>query len=109
MTGLSQATAEPLQVQNYGIGGHYLPHWDCLMKGYKPFETDGNRIATVLFYVRNLSSFDQLFYHQNLNFSCQMLRKAVQRLSSLSSFAFQFEKAPRLFGTTWSSAVKEIT
>lgn len=56
MTGLSMTTAELLQIQNYGIGGHYNLHWDQQIKripGYlvKNQET-GNRIATVLFYVR---------------------------------------------------------
>lgn len=58
MTNLSQQYAEPLQTQNYGIGGHYVGHWDCFMKWDKPFESDGNRIATVLFYVR-LQTFSQ--------------------------------------------------
>lgn len=52
MTSLSQQHAEPLQIQNYGIGGHYIGHWDCFMQWDTPFESDGNRIATVLFYVR---------------------------------------------------------
>lgn len=51
MTGLSGNTAEALQVQNYGIGGHYVPHWDHRQKYEKPFDLPGNRIATVLFYV----------------------------------------------------------
>ena len=51
MTDLSQETAEALQVQNYGIGGHYVPHWDHRLSRDAPFNVAGNRIATVLFYV----------------------------------------------------------
>ncbi|XP_037042331.1 prolyl 4-hydroxylase subunit alpha-1-like isoform X2 [Bradysia coprophila] len=55
MTGLSMETAEPLQTQNYGIGGHYDGHWDCVMKFDTPFHTyGGNRIATVLFYLSDV-------------------------------------------------------
>lgn len=54
MTGLNMKAAESLQVVNYGIGGHYEPHTDYIphqnaFPGYK-----GDRIATVLFYVRRL-------------------------------------------------------
>lgn len=51
MTGLTQKTAEAIQVQNYGIGGHYVPHWDHRIQRQTCFEGAGNRIATVLFYV----------------------------------------------------------
>jgi len=51
MTGLSQVTSESLQVQNYGIGGHYVPHWDIQTNGSTQIYESGNRIATVLFYV----------------------------------------------------------
>ncbi|XP_070494672.1 prolyl 4-hydroxylase subunit alpha-2-like [Chironomus tepperi] len=52
MTGLTTKTAEELQIQNYGIGGHYQPHWDMKKKDEKPFDLGtGNRIATVLFYL----------------------------------------------------------
>ncbi|KAK5986466.1 4-hydroxylase alpha subunit, partial [Trichostrongylus colubriformis] len=54
MTNLEMSTAEDLQVQNYGVGGHYIAHFDHLRKddseSFKSFGT-GNRIATVLFYV----------------------------------------------------------
>lgn len=54
MTGLTADTAEELQVVNYGIGGHYEPHFDFARReethAFKSLGT-GNRIATVLFYV----------------------------------------------------------
>ncbi|XP_057666145.1 prolyl 4-hydroxylase subunit alpha-1 [Diorhabda carinulata] len=58
MTGLSMSTAEELQVVNYGIGGHYEPHFDFARKeeknAFKSLGT-GNRIATVLFYMSDVS------------------------------------------------------
>ncbi|KAG5684901.1 hypothetical protein PVAND_014111 [Polypedilum vanderplanki] len=52
MTGLSTKTAEPLQVQNYGIAGHYSLHWDHMIWRNEPFNLGtGNRIATLLFYI----------------------------------------------------------
>lgn len=57
MTGLTQSTAEALLVQNYGIGGHYGPHWDHTFQGDVPFDGPGNRIATVLLYVNLERSF----------------------------------------------------
>ena len=57
MTGLSMLTAEELQVVNYGIGGHYEPHFDFARKeevnAFKSLGT-GNRIATVLFYMSDV-------------------------------------------------------
>uniref|UniRef100_A0A1I7Y5P8 procollagen-proline 4-dioxygenase n=1 Tax=Steinernema glaseri TaxID=37863 RepID=A0A1I7Y5P8_9BILA len=54
MTNLNQETAEDLQIANYGIGGHYDPHFDFARKeetnAFKNLGT-GNRIATVLFYM----------------------------------------------------------
>ncbi|KAK5982889.1 Oxoglutarate iron-dependent oxygenase domain containing protein [Trichostrongylus colubriformis] len=54
MTNLEMETAEELQIANYGIGGHYDPHFDHARKEEtKSFESlgTGNRIATVLFYM----------------------------------------------------------
>lgn len=50
MTKLSLTNAEPLQIANYGIGGHYDPHFDFSDTYEEPMK-NGNRIATVLFYV----------------------------------------------------------
>lgn len=54
MTGLTTSSSEELQVVNYGIGGHYEPHFDFARREEKnAFQSlgTGNRIATVLFYV----------------------------------------------------------
>lgn len=53
MTGLEMSTAEDLQIANYGIGGHYDPHYDFARKEEtKAFDANiGNRIATALFYL----------------------------------------------------------
>ncbi|KAK9505080.1 hypothetical protein O3M35_009222 [Rhynocoris fuscipes] len=57
MTGLTTSTAEELQVVNYGIGGHYEPHFDFARReeknAFKSLGT-GNRIATVLFYMSDV-------------------------------------------------------
>lgn len=57
MTDLSMKSAEELQVVNYGIGGHYEPHFDFARQeetnAFKDLGT-GNRIATTLFYVCSL-------------------------------------------------------
>uniref|UniRef100_A0A183BT59 P4Hc domain-containing protein n=1 Tax=Globodera pallida TaxID=36090 RepID=A0A183BT59_GLOPA len=53
MTNLEMETAEELQIANYGIGGHYDPHYDFARKEEKKAFSDlgtGNRIATALFY-----------------------------------------------------------
>lgn len=57
-TGLSIETAEDLQVVNYGIGGHYSPHFDHGNKRPQDaFETErGNRIATLLFYLSDVEA-----------------------------------------------------
>ncbi|XP_050346723.1 prolyl 4-hydroxylase subunit alpha-1 isoform X3 [Nymphalis io] len=55
-TGLSMTSAEELQVVNYGIGGHYEPHFDFARKQESAFENfSGNRIATVLFYMSDVA------------------------------------------------------
>ncbi|XP_023317425.1 prolyl 4-hydroxylase subunit alpha-1 isoform X1 [Trichogramma pretiosum] len=57
MTSLSIDTAEELQVVNYGIGGHYEPHFDFARReeknAFKSLGT-GNRISTVLYYMSDV-------------------------------------------------------
>ncbi|XP_075217847.1 prolyl 4-hydroxylase subunit alpha-1-like isoform X2 [Lycorma delicatula] len=58
MTSLTTATAEDLQVGNYGIGGHYSVHVDYLKPEVKEkfnARGTGDRIATVLFYMSNVN------------------------------------------------------
>ncbi|GAB6027770.1 hypothetical protein CHUAL_002006 [Chamberlinius hualienensis] len=57
ITGLTVSTAEDLQVVNYGIGGHYEPHYDFARReetnAFKSLGT-GNRIATFLAYMSDV-------------------------------------------------------
>lgn len=55
MTDLSMETSEDFQVQNYGIGGHFNLHCDQVAEG-RPCALceNGNRIATVIFYVSSI-------------------------------------------------------
>jgi len=53
-------TSEALQVQNYGIGGHYGPHWDMDLPAESSINR-GQRIATVMFYVCTQSFPQQAF------------------------------------------------
>ncbi|XP_056101783.1 prolyl 4-hydroxylase subunit alpha-1a isoform X2 [Rhinichthys klamathensis goyatoka] len=59
ITGLDIKTAEELQVANYGVGGQYEPHFDFGRKdepdAFKELGT-GNRIATWLFYMSDVSA-----------------------------------------------------
>lgn len=59
ITGLTTETAEELQVVNYGIGGHYEPHYDFARReeknAFKNLGT-GNRIATWLNYMSDVEA-----------------------------------------------------
>ncbi|XP_050664942.1 prolyl 4-hydroxylase subunit alpha-1-like [Leptidea sinapis] len=55
-TNLDLNTSEDLQVANYGIGGHNVPHFDHARSHESPFSSEeGNRIATVLFYMSDVA------------------------------------------------------
>ncbi|XP_030835070.1 prolyl 4-hydroxylase subunit alpha-1 isoform X1 [Strongylocentrotus purpuratus] len=59
-TGLELDTAEDLQVVNYGIGGHYEPHFDFARVADAYEGGIGNRIATMLFYAEETNAFQSL-------------------------------------------------
>ncbi|KAL7728698.1 hypothetical protein ACLKA6_004074 [Drosophila palustris] len=48
MTDLTLKDSSEMQILNYGLGGHYAPHWDYFNKSSESQKDD--RIATVLFY-----------------------------------------------------------
>ncbi|XP_066912755.1 prolyl 4-hydroxylase subunit alpha-1-like [Clytia hemisphaerica] len=57
-TNLDIRSSEQLQIANYGIGGHYEPHFDHAREDEDKF-TDlgmGNRIATVLYYLSDVEA-----------------------------------------------------
>lgn len=58
LTNLSLTTVEELQVVNYGIGGHYEPHFDFSRRSEPDaFENwRGNRILTVIFYMSDVEA-----------------------------------------------------
>ncbi|CAK8671019.1 unnamed protein product [Clavelina lepadiformis] len=56
LTGLSLDSAEMLQVANYGVGGQYEPHYDFFGKHVAIDENSGNRIATFLIYLSDVTN-----------------------------------------------------
>ncbi|XP_050316542.1 prolyl 4-hydroxylase subunit alpha-2 [Bactrocera neohumeralis] len=54
LSGLNMDYAEHLQVANYGIGGHYEPHFDFFTDNCTYNLSDGNRIATGIFYLSDV-------------------------------------------------------
>ncbi|XP_052073259.1 prolyl 4-hydroxylase subunit alpha-1-like [Mytilus californianus] len=60
VTGLDLDSADSLQVANYGIGGHYDPHYDFSTRDDEDTseleKRDGNRIATFLLYMTDVDA-----------------------------------------------------
>ncbi|KAF8788354.1 Prolyl 4-hydroxylase subunit alpha-1 like protein [Argiope bruennichi] len=56
ITGLSSSSAEPFQMANYGLGGHFHLHMDVLPDTETYFGPEmGNRVATWLTYLSDVS------------------------------------------------------
>lgn len=62
VTGLSADNCEQLQVVNYGIGGHYGPHYDFLPDNLALGPSKlGNRISTLLIYVKKKKTWEYVY------------------------------------------------
>jgi prolyl 4-hydroxylase len=55
LTGLNLDLAEPLQLVAYGIGGQYEPHRDYFGSAAIRTPESGDRVATLLFYLNNVT------------------------------------------------------
>eukprot|EP00048_Salpingoeca_helianthica_P007377 m.109630 g.109630 ORF g.109630 m.109630 type:complete len:183 (+) comp14315_c0_seq2:1133-1681(+) len=54
-THLDLETAEQLQVSNYGVGGHYEPHFDFHGERRNKDLPDGDRLATFMLYLSDVA------------------------------------------------------
>lgn len=109
MTGLNMMSAEELQVVNYGIGGHYEPHFDFSRR----VETEafhnflGNRIATVLFYMSDVAQGGATVFTE-LGLSVFPIKGAALFWMNLhpsgeGDFATRHAACPVLRGSKWVS------
>lgn len=108
MTGLSMLHAEELQVVNYGIGGHYEPHFDFARKRENPFtKFGGNRIATVLFYMSDVAQGGATVFTE-LGLSLFPIKRAAAfwlnlHASGEGDLATRHAACPVLRGSKWVS------
>ena len=115
VTGLSMITSEELQVSNYGMGGHYEPHFDFARreesKAFASLGT-GNRIATWLFYVSDVDlggatvfpSLDMTLWPKKVGEP-----KAAAYLSLSVSTIYFFSRDQQHFGTTFIEMAREMS
>ncbi|NXL68696.1 P4HA3 hydroxylase, partial [Chordeiles acutipennis] len=70
--------AEYLQVVNYGLGGHYEPHFDHATSGKSPLYRmkSGNRIATVMIYLSAVEAGGSTAFISG-NFSVPVVKNAA--------------------------------
>ncbi|KAH8281023.1 hypothetical protein KR054_006997, partial [Drosophila jambulina] len=54
ITGLNTDDVFEIQILKYGFGAHYVPHSDFFNVSLPDYETGGDRIATVIFYLNDV-------------------------------------------------------
>lgn len=114
ITGLELKTAEELQVVNYGLGGHYEPHYDFARRDEKDaFQGlgTGNRIATFLFYMSDVEAGGATVF-PSLNLSLWPRKGAAAFWYNLfedgkGDTSTRHAACPVLLGTKWGKPVEE--
>ncbi|XP_026315301.1 prolyl 4-hydroxylase subunit alpha-2-like isoform X2 [Hyposmocoma kahamanoa] len=106
-TGLSMSHAERLQVLNYGIGGHFDWHYDAFNSNHN--NIGGNRIATVLFYMTDVTQGGAtVFAHLNLTVTPKKgsaLFWENLQLSGEKDNKTLHAACPVLYGSKWVSNI----
>ncbi|XP_022204696.2 prolyl 4-hydroxylase subunit alpha-2-like [Nilaparvata lugens] len=111
MTSLTMAYSPHLHVANYGIGGHYEPHWDFAIGPHRDIVTyegnitDGNRVATVLSYMSDVTQGGATVFPY-LNVSVQPEKGTAvvwynMHLSGEGDLATMHAACPVLVGSKW--------
>ncbi len=112
VTRLELSTAEELQVVNYGLGGHYEPHFDFARRDEKDaFQGlgTGNRIATFLFYMSDVEAGGATVFPQ-LNLSLWPKKGAAAFWYNLfedgvGDTSTRHAACPVLLGTKWGKLI----
>jgi len=110
VTGLNMETSEELQVSNYGLGGHYEPHYDFARREEKNAFASlgtGNRIATWLIYESEVDQGGMTVF-LNLGISLKPVKNAAAFWFNLfqngeGDDRTRHAACPVLAGTKWVS------
>jgi len=110
VTGLNMETSEELQVSNYGLGGHYEPHYDFARQEEKNAFASlgtGNRIATWLIYESDVDQGGMTVF-LNLGISLKPVKRAAVFWYNLHQNGEGDDRTrhaacPVLAGTKWVS------
>lgn len=107
LSNLTLDSAEEMQVLNYGIGGHYEPHYDFARQDEETAFGDyqGNRLATAIYYLNDIEAggytvFNLLGISQPATKGSCLLWYNLM-LSGEGDFRTRHAGCPVLVGTKW--------